>query len=197
MSSPGQTLPDPTFDAIVIGASAGGVQALSTLLPALPAGFPVPVMIVLHIPSDRPSQLAELFAARCDVAVREAIDKEPATAGTVFFAPPDYHLLVEPDRTLALSIDTAVNYSRPSIDVLFESAAYAYGPRLLAIVLTGANDDGSAGVRTVKQHGGHIWVQDPRTASISTMPSAALQSAAADRILTLDEMVQALSQLHS
>lgn len=189
-------MPPPPFQAIVIGASAGGVQALSALLPNLSARLAMPVLIVLHIPPDRPSQLADLFNARCEVSVREALDKEPATPGTVFFAPPDYHLLVEPDFTLALSVDDAVNYSRPSIDVLFESAAFAYGKRLLAIVLTGANGDGSQGVKAVKAHGGQVWVQDPDTAVMSAMPSAALESVTADRILSLDGMVQALRELN-
>lgn len=189
-------MPSPPLQAIVIGASAGGVQALSTLLPTLPAKLGVPVLIVLHIPPDRPSQLADLFNARCEVPVREACDKEPAAPGTVFFAPPDYHLLVEPDRTLALSVDEAVNYSRPSIDVLFESAAYAYGNGLLAIVLTGANGDGSQGVRVVKARGGRVWVQDPATAYMSAMPSAALETVTADEILSLDGMVQALRKLN-
>lgn len=184
----------PFPQAIVIGASAGGVQALSTLLPSLPPGLPAAVMIVLHIPPDRPSQLAELFRARCELPVREAQDKEPATSGTIFFAPPDYHLLVEPDRTLALSLDEAVNFSRPSIDVLFESAAFAYGEGLLALVLTGANGDGSQGVKTVKRLGGQVWVQDPGTAAMRAMPSAALDTVTADRILTLDGMVQALRE---
>lgn len=183
--------------AIVIGGSAGSVQALSVLLPALPPNMPVPVLVVLHIPADRPSQLAELFNARCEVSVREAADKEPATPGTVFFAPPDYHLLAEPNGSLSLSVDEPVKYSRPSIDLLFESAAYAYGDGLLAIVLTGANDDGSDGVKAVKQQGGQVWVQDPETASMSTMPLAALASVSADRVLTLDGMVQALCELIS
>ena len=109
--------------AVVIGASAGAVEALSVILPALPAGYPVPVAVVVHLPPDRPSIMAELFAARCRVAVREAEDKEPLVPGTVYFAPPDYHLLVEAAGHLSLSSEEPVRFSRPSIDVLFESAA--------------------------------------------------------------------------
>ena len=110
-------------EAVVIGASAGAVDALSVLLPALPADYPLAVAVVVHLPPDRKSVMAELFQTKCRVRVKEAEDKEPFAPGTVYFAPPDYHLLVEPDRRLSLSSEESVLYSRPSIDVLFESAA--------------------------------------------------------------------------
>ena len=132
-------------EAIVIGASAGALEALSVILPALPATFDLPIFVVVHVPPDKKSILAELFDAKCKVKVREAEDKEPIAGGTVYFATADYHLLVEADKTLSLSNDEPVLYSRPSIDVLFESAADAYGPGLIALMLTGANQDGAQG----------------------------------------------------
>lgn len=180
---------------VVIGASAGGVQALQQLLRGLPAAFAPTVAIVLHVPSDRPSGLVRLFATQCAVPVSEALDKEPVGRGRVVVAPPDYHLLIEPDATFALSIDAPVLYSRPSIDPLFESAAIAYRERLLGIVLTGASSDGSDGLMAVRRHGGTGWVQDPATAAAATMPAAALERAGADRILSLDEMCERLGSM--
>ncbi|MCC2671503.1 MAG: cheB 2 [Armatimonadetes bacterium] len=178
MSGTGAPPPAPgdpaAIEVIVIGASAGAVEALSLLLPPLPADFPVALLIVVHLPRDRDSLLAELLGARCRVKVKEAEDKERIEGGTVYFAPPDYHLLVEPDRSLSLSVDEPVRYSRPSIDVLFESAADVYGERLLGIVLTGANSDGAQGLRTVCEAGGKAIVQAPETASAPFMPQAAL-----------------------
>jgi two-component system chemotaxis response regulator CheB len=181
--------------AVVVGASAGGVEALGVLLGALPADLRVPVIVVMHVLSGRPSRLAELFGARCRVPVREAGDKEPLVAGTVYFACPDYHLLVEPDFTLALSNEEPVCWSRPSIDVLFESAAEAFGERLLAVVLTGANSDGANGLRAVRAAGGLGWVQSPMEASSATMPSTALRLAGADRVLELADMARQLGTL--
>ena len=131
-------------------------------------------MVVVHVPPDKRSILAELFQAKCRITVREAEDKEPISGGTVYFAPPDYHLLVETDRSLSLSSDEPVLYSRPSIDVLFESAADAYGPALIAIVLTGANQDGAKGLKAVVEAGGTAIVQSPEDAFASAMPEAAL-----------------------
>ena len=181
--------------AVAIGASAGGVEALGTLLPGLPAGYALPVLVVLHLPPHRPTQLAAMFDARCAVAVREAQDKEPIRPGTVYFAPPDYHLLVEPDFTLALSVDAPVHYSRPAIDVLFESASAAYAQDLLAIVLPGASHDGAAGLAAVRRAGGTAWVQQPDSAPNPAMPAAALRLAGADATYTLDEMGKQLARL--
>lgn len=181
------------FDALVIGASAGGVEALQAITRSLHADLRAAVMVVLHLPPDRPSGLAELLAPDCALPVVEALDKQPAPRGAVVIAPPDYHLLVEPDGSLALSIDDPVRYSRPAIDPLFESAAVAYGPRLLALLLTGSSDDGSAGVAAVRRSGGTVWVQDPRTAVASTMPAAALAQVGADEVLTVREMCRRLA----
>jgi two-component system chemotaxis response regulator CheB len=178
--------------AFVIGASAGGVEALGALLPALPKGFPGAVLVVVHVPRDRPSLLTEVFAPRCALEVREAADKEPVRASTVYFAPSDYHLLVETDRDIALSVDDPVNFSRPSIDVLFETAAVAYGERLMAIVLTGGNDDGARGLEAVVKAGGTAIVQDPATAKVPQMPQAALERVRAHQVLALEAMPRAM-----
>lgn len=183
--------------AVAIGASAGGIEALAALLPALPADLACAVLIVVHLPPDRPSRMAEFFAARCARPVREAIDKEHIESGTVYFAPPGYHLQVEPGRWLSLSVDEPVHHARPSIDVLFESAAHAFGARLLGIVLTGANADGAAGLHAIRRAGGMAWVQAPETAQHATMPQAALARAGADRVLTLAQLAQALRELPS
>ena len=180
-------------DAVVIGASAGGVQALQALLGALSADFAPALLVVLHLSPGRESRLAELLDAGCALPVAEAEDKQPVRGGTVTLAPPDYHLLVEPDGTLALSVDEPVLFSRPAIDPLFESAAAAYGTRLLALLLTGASYDGSAGLAAVRARGGQAWVQDPGSASVPTMPAAALAHAGADAVLTLDEMCRRLA----
>lgn len=184
-------LPEP-FGAVVIGASAGGIQALRVLLEGLPATFAPPIVVVQHIPPDRPSALAELFGYRCVLPVVEADDKQPLRPGTVFFAPPDYHLLVEDRQTLALSIDEPVKFSRPSIDVLFESAAAAFGTQLLAILLTGASSDGSEGLVSVRRAGGKAWVQCPSEAAVPTMPESALALAGADAVLRLRDMCDRL-----
>ena len=162
------------IEAVVIGTSAGGVEALLALLPALPAGVRAPVFVVLHLPRERPSLLVDIFAPKCAVPVREAVDKEPISGGTVYFAPPDYHLLIDDGPVVALSDDEPVHHSRPSIDVLFESAADAFGPGALAILLTGGNEDGAAGVAAIREAGGIVVVQDPEEAYAPTMVEAAL-----------------------
>ena len=178
------------IDAVVIGASAGGIEALAVLLPALPASFRPAVLIVLHLPRERPSLLVDIFQKRCARPVREAEDKEPVEPGTVYFAPPDYHLLVEKDRQLALSADEPVHYSRPSIDVLFESAAEVYGERLLGIILSGGNEDGAAGLQAVRQAGGVTVVQQPESAKVPLMVVSALQRGPADFVLPLEKIAE-------
>lgn len=183
--------------AVVIGASAGGVQALLALLPDLAADFPQPILVVLHVPADRSNVLAPLFAARCAVTVKEAEDKEPARPGVVYFAPSDYHLLVEADGSLALSSDEPVNYSRPSIDVLFESAADAYGSGLTAVVLTGANQDGAKGLEAVVQAGGVAVVEEPSTAYAHAMPEAARNACASAIVMSLERIAEHLKGLET
>jgi two-component system, chemotaxis family, protein-glutamate methylesterase/glutaminase len=180
--------------AVVIGASAGAVQALLTILPALPDDYPAAVLVAVHVPPDRDNHLVPLLDGRCRLRVKEAEDKEAAVAGTVYFAPPDYHLLVERDGTLALSSDELVNFSRPSIDVLFETAAEAYGEALTGVILTGANADGAAGLKAVAAAGGDAIVEDPLRAYASAMPAAALAASAA-RPLGLDAIADHLARM--
>ncbi|MGY4828931.1 chemotaxis protein CheB [Sphaerotilaceae bacterium SBD11-9] len=183
-------------EAIVIGTSAGGVEALSVLLPALQPGLAAAVMVVLHLPRDRPSLLVEIFTPRCALPVHEAHDKEPAQAGHVYFAPADYHLLVDAGPSLALSVDEPVHFSRPSIDVLFESAADIFRERLLGIVLTGANQDGAQGLACIHRLGGSTVVQEPEGAYASLMPASALRRGPVDHVLPLEGIADLLRTLN-
>ena len=185
----------PRIEAVVIGASAGGVEALLTLFSELPRKFELPIIVVLHLPDERRSQLAEVFAKRVALPVKEAEDKESVTPGTLYFAAPGYHLSVEQDRSLSLSLEARLHYSRPAIDYLFESAADAYGPRLAAILLTGANQDGARGLAEVKRRGGLTVVQDPQEAQVATMPDAALALHQPDYILSLRGISRLLVEL--
>ncbi|WLH54659.1 chemotaxis protein CheB [Pseudomonas tolaasii] len=185
------------IEAIVVGASAGGVEALLSIFGELPEGFGLPIIAVLHLPDERRSQLAQVFARRLRIPVREARDKEVIEAGTLYFAGPGYHLSVEHDRSLSLSQEDRVHHSRPAIDYLFASAADAYGHGLLAILLTGANQDGARGLAHVKQSGGTTVVQDPKEARIAVMPLAALALHTPDHILTLSQIGSWLASLEN
>ena len=186
---------DSLVSAIVIGASAGAIDALSALLPRLPKMFPLPIMVVVHLPPDKQSLLTNLFQAKCSLDVREAEDKEPLSPATVYFAPPDYHLLVESPKQLSLSSEEPVLYSRPSIDVLFESAADIFGSQLIGIILTGANTDGAFGLKAIHEAGGTTLVQRPDQAQANAMPLAAIQSCPEAQIMSLEEIASYLSQL--
>ena len=179
----------------MIGASAGALEVLSNLLPALPSDYRLPILIVVHLPPDNTSLFAELFRARCAIRVREAEDKEPIEPGVVYFAPPDYHLLVEEDKRLSLSDDEPVLFSRPSIDVLFESAADAYGGGLIGVVLTGANSDGANGLKAVVEAGGVAVVQSPGSAFAVAMPEAAIAACPAARVLPVNEIAAYLREV--
>ena len=185
----------PRIEAVVVGASAGGVEALLTLLGPLRKGFVLPIIIVLHLPEERRSQLAEVFARRLALPVEEATDKQDIEAGTVYFATPGYHLSVEQDRSLSLSLEERLHHSRPSIDYLFESAADVYGPKLAAVLLTGANHDGARGLAKVKRHGGLTIVQDPADAQVATMPLAALNIRQPDHVLPIHGIGRLLVEL--
>jgi two-component system, chemotaxis family, protein-glutamate methylesterase/glutaminase len=182
-------------DAIVMGASAGGVEALMALLPTLSAAFRIPIAIVLHLPRDQPSLLAQIFLQKCALPVCEAADKEPVRPGTVYFAPPDYHLLIDEGPCLALSADELVNYSRPSIDVLFESAADIYRGRLLGIILSGANEDGAKGLAAVHAAGGITIVQQPESAQVKQMVVSALNRNPGSHVLDLEGISAVLRTL--
>ena len=186
---------DQSIKAVVIGASAGGVQALLQILPSLPASYRLPVLIVVHVPPDRDNALVSLFQARCQIQVREAEDKEPILPGLVYFAPSDYHLLVEKDGTLSLSSDELVNHSRPSIDVLLESAADAFGSELVGVILTGANDDGARGLQAVVEAGGVAIVEDPAEAYASAMPAASLRASPSAKAMKVAAIASYVSSL--
>ena len=182
-------------EAIVIGASAGALEALSSLLPGLPADYRLPILVVVHLPPDKTSLLAELLRVRCAIRVREAEDKEPIEPGVVYFAPPDYHLLVEQDKRLSLSDDEPVLFSRPSIDVLFESAADAYGGGLIGVVLTGAKSEGANGLKAVGEAGGVAVVQSPGSAYAVAMPEAAIATCPDARVLPVNDIAAYLREV--
>lgn len=181
-------------EAVVIGASAGAVDALSTVLPALSPKADIPFIIVVHIPPDMRSLLVDIFSSRCALPVRAPLDKQPVEPG-VWIAGPDYHLLVETDRHFAVSVDPPVNFSRPSVDVLFESAADAYGSALIAVVLTGASRDGARGARKIRDAGGLVLVQDPAEADVDIMPKAAIAEASPQFIAPLRELAVTLGTI--
>ena len=180
--------------AVVIGGSAGSVDALSSILSSLPAAFPVPVIAVIHIPPDTKSLLPEILQTHCALIVREIEDKIPAAAGHVYIAPPDYHVLPEKDGTLSLSAEEEVLFSRPSIDVLFETAADAYGADLVGVIMTGANEDGAKGLRCIVNAGGMALIQDPASAYAPMMPRAAEKACPDAPLMTLKQIGLFLAQ---
>lgn len=186
MSGSGESVQLPRqVGAVVIGGSAGGVDALIEVLGALPNTISVPVICMLHMPASRESRLAEVFAGRLQVPVMEAADKQAIAAGTVYFAGSGYHLSVERDYTFSLSCEPPVHFARPAIDVLMSSAADVYGSELVGVLLTGANQDGAAGLADIHARGGFTVVQDPAQAQVATMPKAAIAASAPDAILDL------------
>jgi two-component system chemotaxis response regulator CheB len=173
------------IELVVIGGSAGGVDALIGLLPEIPTHFQASVVCILHVPADRDSRLAELFDQRAGLPVREARDKEAIEPGVIYFAGSGYHLSVERDRTFSLSCEPPVQFARPAIDILMEAAADAYGPALAGILLTGANHDGADGMRAIRARGGLTVVQDPLEAQASAMPGEAIRRCAPHLVLPL------------
>jgi two-component system, chemotaxis family, protein-glutamate methylesterase/glutaminase len=188
---------DRRVAAVAIGCSAGGIEALSALLPAFAPDCGVAALVVVHLPRERPSRLVDVFESKCRLVVSEAEDKQPIQAGHLYFAPPDYHLLVDDGPRLALSVDEVVHFSRPAVDVLFESAADAYGAELMAVVLSGANQDGARGLAAVERAGGLTLVQRPETAVAAAMPSAALAATHHSLVLDLPGIADMLRTLRS
>jgi two-component system chemotaxis response regulator CheB len=174
--------------AVVLGVSAGGFHALSAVLPYLDRELPVPVFIVQHLSPLADTYLVEHLQEICQVEVKPAEDKETPRPAVIYLAPPDYHLLIEADYSLALSLEDRVNYSRPSIDVLFESAAEVYFDTLIGVIMTGANTDGSKGLVKIKRCGGLTVVQAPETAEVDIMPRSAIESVEVDYIVPLDKL---------
>ncbi|WP_299579454.1 chemotaxis protein CheB [uncultured Sunxiuqinia sp.] len=185
------------YKAIVVGTSYGGLEALKLILPQLPEDFPLPVIVVLHIGEHKNDTFIRLLNELCTLQVKEAESKEPVLPGHIYFAPPNYHLLVEDDRTFSLSTDEKLNYSRPSIDILFESAAWAYQHELIGLILTGANSDGAEGLKTIKSFGGKTIVQDPCHAIAPIMPRFALKIAQPEIRLSLEAIPARLVELAS
>jgi len=175
------------YDLVVIGTSTGGLHALTRLLSALPASFPLPIAIVQHRSRDSDERLSMLLSGASQVPVVEAEDKEPLRGPGVYLSPPDYHLLIEPD-SMALSTEEPVAYSRPSIDVLFESAAYSHGSGVIGVLLTGANQDGTRGLQRIKEQGGYVIVQNPDSAESAFMPKHAVKNLHPDRVLNLEQI---------
>jgi two-component system chemotaxis response regulator CheB len=181
-------LADRKFKAIVIGASAGGLAAVLTLIEKLPLDYPLAIIMVQHRTKDQKKLLEEVLQSRCKIKIKQADEKERIEKGIVYIAPPDYHLLIESDQTFSLSNEALVLHSRPSIDVLFESAAMCYKDALIGIILTGASADGASGLQTVKKHGGLTIVQSPAEAEFPYMPKAAMDNGGATVVLTLAEI---------
>ncbi len=181
--------------AIVIGTSHGGLEALRLILPQFEKGFPLPVLVVLHIGGHNIDIFVEHLNECCQLEVKEAEYNETILPGFIYFAPPNYHLQVESDFTFSLSTAEKLNFSRPSIDVLFESAAWAYTSGLIGVILTGANSDGANGLKVIKDLGGVTIVQDPVTAVSPVMPSVAIQLAPPHFQLEVEEIAKKLNDL--
>jgi two-component system chemotaxis response regulator CheB len=180
---------------ILIGASAGGVEALGHLLPRLPAGLAIPVCVVLHLPPQSTSLLPQIFAGRCAVPVKEIEDGEPLCAGGVYFAAPNYHFLIDTGPRVALSVDDPVHFSRPSIDVLFLSGADVFGAATCALLLSGSNQDGAEGLRSIAERGGTVMIQDPQEAQAPEMALAALALLPGHPVMRLAQMAEWLARL--
>jgi two-component system chemotaxis response regulator CheB len=183
------------IEAIVIGASAGGIKALLHILKPLPANYRLPIMIVLHLPHDRDSKLAEVFQHHLATPVQQARDKEWIKPGIIYIAGSGYHLSVEKNFSFSLSTEEPESYARPSIDILMHSAADAYGSAVAGVLLTGANHDGAAGLASIKAAGGLPIVQDPNEAEVPIMPRAAISLCKPDFVLTLNEIHRLLRKL--
>jgi len=183
------------YEAIVIGVSSGGMKAMKVMFSLLPKEFNTPIIIVQHISSQSENLWIRLLNDKSNLYIKEADEKESIENGKVYIAPPNYHLLIERDKTFSLTIDERVNYARPSIDVLFESAAEAYKSKLIGVILTGSNNDGTNGLKRIKEYGGLTIVQDPATAESSYMPASAIAVVQMDYILTLENIIKLLIKI--
>ena len=181
--------------AIVIGASFGGMEAIKTILTGLPSGFKVPVCVVLHIGNNNINNYLTILNHKTGFIVKEAEEKELIKSGNVYFAPPNYHLQLENNFSFSLSTDQKINYSRPAIDVLFETAAWAYKNELLGILLTGSNSDGADGLKTIKKYGGFTIVENPDTALAKAMPLQAIREEEPTFILNLSQIAEKIIEL--
>lgn len=182
------------FEIVAIGASLGGLDALRTILSGLPADFRLPVVIVQHRSMEGDELLPKLLQESCALPIRQPEDKEDVMEGRVYVAPADYHLLLEKGR-FALSTESPVNFSRPSIDVLLETAADSYGRGVIALVLTGASADGASGAKHVKRRGGIVVVQKLQEAECDVMPAATIAAVCVDRVMSLAEIAPFLVKI--
>jgi two-component system chemotaxis response regulator CheB len=180
------------YEAIVIGVSSGGLNAMKILFSVLPEDFNIPIVIVQHINANSNGNWIKLLNDKSSLSFKEADEKERIEKGYIYIAPPNYHLLIEKDKTFSLTIDERVNYSRPSIDVLFESAAEAFEDKLIGVILTGSNNDGAKGIKRIQECGGLTIVQDPETAESAFMPRAAIAAIKPDYILSLEDISKLL-----
>lgn len=180
---------------VLIGGSAGSLQVVTHLLNHLKAGLQIPVVIILHRKSDFESGLSTLFGSKTLLPVKDVDEKEPILPGVVYLAPPDYHLLIENDKTFSLDDSEKVHFSRPSIDVTFQTAADAYGAGVIAILLSGANSDGVDGLKAIKKQGGMVVVQDPATAMVPYMPQSALNNVQVDKQLSIEQLPDLINGL--
>ena len=182
------------YEAVVIGASTGGTEAMRQVFAALSPDFPLPIFAVQHLHPLQDKATIIKFHENCTISIKEAEEKEHIRSGQVYLAPPNYHLLIEDDHTFTLTIDGKINFARPSIDVLFESAVDVYGQELIGIILTGANNDGAAGLKLIGSQGGLTIVQDPETAEAPAMPLAAIAATKVDHILPPDKIGRLLAK---
>jgi len=180
---------------IVIGGSAGSLAVLFKLLPKLRSDLSIPILIVLHRRSSGDSSLADLLATKTDIPITEVEDKDQIMPSHLYLAPSDYHVLIEKDFTFALDYSEKVNFSRPSLDVTYESAADIYGESVVGIILSGANEDGTKGILEIKRNGGTIIAQDPQTAQMPVMPQNAISQAKIDRIYSVTEMADFINEI--
>jgi len=183
------------YEAIVIGVSSGGMMALKFIFSALPSDFHIPIIVVQHVSTHSDNEWIKLLNDKSNLIIKEADEKEKIETGKVYIAPSNYHLMIEKDKTFSLTIDERVNFARPAIDVLFESAAEVYKNKLIGIVLTGSNNDGTKGIKRIKELGGLAIIQDPETAESRNMPASAIAAILPDYILSLEKIVQLLIKI--
>lgn len=183
------------YEAIVVGVSSGGMNAMKVLFSILPEDFSIPVIIVQHVGSHSDNQWIKILNDKSNLYIKEADEKEKIERGTAYIAPANYHLLIGKNKTFSLTVDERVNFARPSIDVLFESAAEVYKSKLIGVVLTGSNNDGTNGIKRIKEYGGLAIIQDPKTAESAYMPASAITAVKADHILSLEDISYLLIQL--
>lgn len=185
----------PAFDIVAIAVSADGIKALNQIFSELSPDFPIPIVVVKHLAPNYRSFLANILSYHTCLKVKDAEDQEKMHPSTIYIAPPNYHLLVNSDRSLSLSQSAKVHFVRPSADILFQSVAESYKERAIAVVLTGGDMDGSQGVKAIKKMGGTVIVQDEATSTVFGMPAAAIATGCVDYILPLNEIATAITKL--